>query len=111
MEDLGNPFEEESTHLLVLDSNEIADCATVETARRVGQEQFQAFVDDHLVKRFKAIDDVIHCSNFKLFNSTSKQNASREKLQVASLKCDVALFSRLYIGYPKRGGNLDEFFS
>jgi len=31
MEDLGNPFEEESTHLLVLDSNEIADYATVET--------------------------------------------------------------------------------
>ena len=33
MEDLGNPFEEESTDLLVLDSKEIADCVTVETVK------------------------------------------------------------------------------
>ena len=33
MEDLGNPFEEEGTDLLVLDSKEIVDHATVETIR------------------------------------------------------------------------------
>ena len=46
IEHLGNPFEEESTDLLVLDSKEIADHAAVETvknARRLGQEQFHAF--------------------------------------------------------------------
>ena len=31
-------------------------------------------------------------------------------LQVASLKCDVELFSRLYIGCQTREGNLEEFF-
>ena len=31
-------------------------------------------------------------------------------LQVASLKCDVELFSRLYIGCQTREANLEEFF-
>ena len=47
MEDLGNPFEEESTDFLVLDSKEIADHAaeeTVKNVQRLGQEQFHAFV-------------------------------------------------------------------
>ena len=47
IEDLRNPFEEESTDLLVLDSKEIADHAaeeTVKNAQRLGQEQFHAFV-------------------------------------------------------------------
>ena len=35
---------------------------------------------------------------------------SNGKLQVALLKCDVELFSRLYIGYQTREGNLEEFF-
>ena len=42
MEDFGNPFEEEGTDLLVLDSKEIADHAAVETVKniqRIGQEQ------------------------------------------------------------------------
>ena len=43
MEDLGNPFEEESTDLLVLYSKEIADHVAVEAinnAQRIGEEQF-----------------------------------------------------------------------
>ena len=53
MEDLSNPFEEESTDLLVLDSKVIVDHAAVETvqnAQRIGQEQFQAFVQERLIE-------------------------------------------------------------
>ena len=113
IEGLGNPFEEESTDLLVLDSKEIADHAAVETvknARRLGQEQFHAFVKEHLVERTKAVHDVIHCNNFKLFKNTTQQRVSKGKLQVALLKCDAELFSRLYIGCQTREGNLEEFF-
>ena len=35
MEDLGNPFEEEGTDLLVLDSKEITDHAAVETVKNI----------------------------------------------------------------------------
>ena len=40
----------------------------------------------------------------------SQKSVSKGKLQVASLKCDVELFSRLYIGCQTREGNLEEFF-
>ena len=93
IEDLGNPFEEESTDLLVLDSKEIADQAAVETvknARRLGQEQFHAFVKERLVERTKAVHDVIHRNNFKLFKNTTQQRVSKGKLQVALLKCNYA---------------------
>ena len=112
MEDLGNPFEEESTDLLVLYSIEIADHVAVEAiinAQRIGEEQFEAFVKERLIERSKAIDDVIHRNKFKLFN-TIQRSVSKSKLQVASLKCDVELFSKLYIGCQTREGNLEEFF-
>ena len=98
MEDLGNPFEEESTDL-VLNSKEIADHAAVETVKniqRIGQEQFQTFVKERLIERSKAIDDVVHRNRLKLFKSTTQKSASKGMLQVASPKCDVELFSRLY---------------
>ncbi len=46
IEEFGNPFEEESQDLLVLDTNVIADAAVVETvrnAKKIGQKQFDAF--------------------------------------------------------------------
>ena len=75
IEELGNPFEEESTDL-VLDSKEIADHAAVETVKniqRISQEQFQAFVKERLIERSKATDDVIHRNKFKLFKNKGKQ--------------------------------------
>lgn len=53
MEELGNPFEEESKDLLVLDSKEIADPSAVETvkkAQKIGQQQSQAFTKECLVE-------------------------------------------------------------
>ena len=80
IEDLGNPFEEESTDLLVLDTKEITDHASVEAVqnvRRIGQEQFEAFTRECLVERSKSIDDVIHRNKLKLFGSATKKNASK----------------------------------
>ena len=113
MEELGNPFEEESTDVLILDSKEIADPAVVETiqnVQRLGQEQFQAFIKECLVDKSKSIHDVIHRNKLKLFKNMAKTNVSKGKKQLTSLKSDVGLFSRLYIGCQTRDGNLEEFF-
>ena len=70
IEDLGNPFEEESTDLLVLDSKEITDHVTVQTVqnvRTIGQDQFQIFARECLFDRSKSFDDVIHRNKLKLF--------------------------------------------
>ena len=94
IEELGNPFEEESQDLLVLD--EIADPTVVETVRsvkRIGQEQFDAFTKECLIDRTKSIDETIHCNKLPLFG-TSTHTASKGKQQLTSLKNDVELFSR-----------------
>ena len=65
MEELGNPFEEESEDLLVLDSKQIADPSVVEAVRKthkIGQQQFQTFTKECLVERTKPIDDTILCN-------------------------------------------------
>ena len=46
IEELGNPFEEESMDLVVLDMKEMADLAAIESHRnvkRIDQENFQIF--------------------------------------------------------------------
>ena len=79
----------------------------INSAQRIGEEQLQAFVKECLIERSKAID-VIHHN--KIFNAI-QTSASKIKLQVASLKCDIELFSRLYNGCCTREGkNLEYFF-
>ena len=51
-EDFGNPFEEGGIDLLDLDTKEIIDHAAVESvkkARRIGQEQLEAFTNECIV--------------------------------------------------------------
>ena len=83
MEDLGNPFEKQSTEHLVLFSKEIADHVVVKAiiniAQRIEKEQFQAFVKECLIERSKALDNVIHCNRFNLFN-TIQRSVSNNKL-------------------------------
>ena len=94
IEDMGNPFEEDSQDLLVLDTKEIADPAVVKTvrsAKSVGQDQFDAFTKECLIDRTKSIYDTIHRNKLPLF-STPASKASKGKQQLNSLKCDVELF-------------------
>ena len=61
IEDLGNPFEEMSQEMIVLDTKEIADSAvlkTVRNAKRIGQEQFDAFTKECLVDRKKSTKEL-----------------------------------------------------
>ena len=43
IEELGNPFEEESQDLIVLDTTNPAVVQTVRNAKKIGQEQFDTF--------------------------------------------------------------------
>ena len=54
IEEMGNPFEEDSQDLVILDTKNIAGPAAVETvmnAKRIGQEQFEAFTRKCLLDR------------------------------------------------------------
>ena len=51
MEDMGNPFTEDSGDLLVLDTRDVADPAVVETVRMIekkGQEQYDKYMTERI---------------------------------------------------------------
>ena len=112
MEDLGNPFMEESKELLVLDTKDIAYPEALKTLCEieiVGKQQSDTFVKECLVERTKSWYDPIKKNKLHLFSKPAPKQ-SKASQQVSSLKSNCALFARLYISCQSRDGDLDEFF-
>ena len=114
IQEMGNPFCENSTDLLVLDSRDLTDAAVIDTVRKIeelGQDQYDTYVSERLVNQTKHIDEPITRNKLPLFCRPAVREKSRPQQQIASLKNDCSLFSRLYIASQIREGDLDEFFA
>ena len=86
IEEFGNPFEEKSQELLVLDTKEIADSFvlnTINNVKCIGQDQFDVFTKECLIDRTKSIDDTIHRNKLPLFG-TPASKASKGKQHLNS---------------------------
>lgn len=114
IEEMGNPFSEESTDLFVLDTKEIMPKSVVEgvsTAKAKGESMYDKYVEERLSpKRSKAISDTIKQCKLPLFGTSEKRQSKKTSTQVSDLKTNCNLFARLYIACQAREGNLDEFF-
>ncbi|KAL8586673.1 hypothetical protein ACOMHN_038659 [Nucella lapillus] len=113
IEEMGNPFEKESQDVVKLDTKEIAGPAAMETvmnAKRIGQEQFEAFTRECLLDRTKAVGNPIPRNKLKVFSTSTPRSQSKGQQQLASVKNDREVFARMYIGCQTRDGNLEEFF-
>ena len=113
IEQMGNPFAENSNDLLVLDSRDLADPAVIDTLRQIkslGQEQYDTYVNERLVNQTKPITDPIKRNNLLLFSRPPVREKSRAQLQRSSLNNGCSLFSRLYIASQIRSGDLGQFF-
>ena len=91
------------------------DYTVVKAVREVlsiGQDQYKAFVKERFQGRTMPITEAIKKNKLPLFKQQQQQqrNPTKDKQKVAALKNDCALFSRLYIAYQGRHGNLEEFF-
>jgi len=89
IEEMGNPFDEESQDVVKLDTKKTAGPAAVETvmnAKRIGQEQFEAFTRECLLHSTKAVDDPIPRN--KLFSTSTPRSQSKGQQQLASIKND-----------------------
>ena len=72
IEEMGNPFIESSGDLLVLDSRNIIDTAVVDTLchiEKLGQDQYEAYVEERLINQTKPITDPIKRNSLPLFSS------------------------------------------
>ena len=98
VDDMGNPFMEESKELLVLDTRDIAHSSVVNTIRcieKIGQDQYNEYVNIRFVMRTKTIDESIKRNNLLLVNYQLMKVPSRTAQIHSSLKEDCQLFSRL----------------
>ena len=108
-DEIGNPFKEDNGDLLTLDTKLIMDSEVhriVEKAYTVGKEQYELFVKERFVDQTKSIKDPITKNKLQVFT----RSPQKQKSQVATIKEDCFLFSRLYIACQSREGNLEDFF-
>ena len=73
LEDVGNPFTEDSSDLLVLDSRNIMDVAVANTVQQIEQIEYECYVEERLVKQTTSIMDPIKCNNLHLFCRSSSK--------------------------------------
>lgn len=106
LEELGNPFQEETTDLLTLDTKDIADptrSALVATHHTRGKEQYTAFLNGLAAEEFY---QPIKKNMVAFFKHAQVPTTTKEK----ELKADCQLFSRLFISCQSRQCDLEEFF-
>ena len=113
IEEMGNPFADQTGDLFVLDTRDIADSKVVKTVRTVeqlGKDQYQQFVTKTGCTR-----EQHHCliqkNKLSLFSSPpATKEKSSDKLKIASLKSNCSLFSSLCVSCQVRDGDLEGFF-
>lgn len=89
IDDMGNPFCESSSDLLVLDARDLADAAVIDSLNQIeklGQEQYDTYVSERLVNRTKPITDTIKKNNLPLFSRPPVREKSKSHEKVVSLK-------------------------
>ena len=90
------------------------DTQVAETVRRIetiGNEQFTKFVTERLEECTTPVTQTLPKNKLPLFSRPPVKIKSRQKEQLAALKSDCGLFSRLYISCQTRDGDIDNFFS
>ena len=113
VEELGNPFREDSGDLLVLDTKDIMPKEVVDSVKSIegtGYNQYTAFVKERFVDQKTPITDPIKMNKLPMFSRPPTKVPSKQKAQITALKEDSALFSRLYIACQSREGDLQDFF-
>ena len=100
VEELGNPFREDSGDLLVLDTKDILPKEVVDSVKSIeetGYDQYTTFVKERFVDQKKPITDPIKMNKLPMFSRPPTKVPSKQKVKLTALKEDYALFSRLYI--------------
>ena len=78
LQDMGNPFLEESNNLLVIDTKDIMEsvAGTVRKVETIGEEQYSKFVDERLSKWVTPVSDPLS-KNKPLFSRPAVKAPSK----------------------------------
>lgn len=95
IEELGNPFREDSGDLLAIDTKDIMPMEVVKSIKnikKIGQDQFKAFISERLIKHARPINDPIKRDKLLIFSRPTTKAVSKKQVQIAALKDDCSLF-------------------
>ena len=103
IEQVGNPFTENSSDLIVLDTRDIADPAIIELVR-----QIEKLGTDRCELNVQV--EKTWWKRLALFHYPPFREHSKSQQQLSSLKNDCSSFSRLYVASHIRDGDMKKFF-
>jgi len=109
LKEIGNPFQEETADLLVVDTKTIADptlTGLVGTHQERGKQQFKSFVDGLEIDDTSSFYHPIKKNKVAFFTHDKVASSSNEK----AMKEECQLFCRLFISCQVRQINLEDFF-
>ena len=78
--------------------------------KKLGCDQSKEFFKERLVDRTKAISETVHKNKQRLFKHQPKKDKPRSQKEIASMRQDRSLFSKLYIACQVRDTDLADFF-
>ena len=110
----GNPFEEEEQNLVHITSRHVLDdvaTKSVKEAKRIGEDQYTAFVNERLINRRTSLYDALKRNDLSLFRQKHLLKMSKSKQKIATLNSERRLYANLYVACQSREGDLDNFFA
>ena len=109
MHNMGNPFSDTSSDLLVLDRREVRNAAVIDSVgnlKELGERQCSEFFNCRLVQHTTPVTDRISRNNVPLFRWRPDKAKTHTQEQLLAMKRDQHLFSTLYIASQVRDADL-----
>ena len=114
IEDLGNPFADDSFDLYALDTKLVTSKEAIQDLNQVlttGNKQVQHCCKQCFLNREVPITDTIPKNRYLFFTQMKARTSSKVKEKCKVAKSDVALFFRLFISCQVQQGDLEQFFA
>ena len=110
----GNPFKEAEQTFVHITSRHVLDDLTtksVKEAKRIGQDQYIAFINERLINRRTSLYDTLKRNDLSLFWQKHLLKMSKSNQKIATLNSERRLYANLYVPCQSREGDLDNFFA
>ena len=114
IEDLGNPFADDSFDLYALDTKLVTSKEAIQDLNQVlttGNKQVQHCCKYCLLNREVPITDTIPKNRYLFLTQKKARTSSKVKEKRKMAKSDMALFFRLFISCQAQQGDLEQFFA
>ena len=95
LQEMGNPFEEQTDEIIVLDTRDVVDedvAKGVLGLALLGQRQYNLFVEERLISGTVGIEEPIKRNKVSLIKRMHASNKSTAKQELISLRNDCSLF-------------------